>query len=67
MKCFENVLLKYGVQVYRPWTLENCNRMFTRDVGFVIDDKIIVSNVIPNREDKKETYEAIYDQIAINL
>ena len=26
MRCFESVLLKYGVQVYRPWTLENCNR-----------------------------------------
>ena len=24
MRCFESVLLKYGVQVYRPWTLENC-------------------------------------------
>ena len=26
MRCFESVLLKYGVQVYRPWTLENCNQ-----------------------------------------
>ena len=50
MRCFESVLLKYGVQVYRPWTLENCNQVFARDVGFVIDDKIIVSNIIPNRE-----------------
>ena len=37
------------------WTaLENCNQVFARDVGFVIDDKIIVSNIIPNREDEKE-------------
>ena len=34
MRCFESVLLKYGVQVYRPWTLENCNQVFARDVGF---------------------------------
>ena len=27
MRCFESVLLKYGVQVYRPWTLENCNQV----------------------------------------
>ena len=47
MRCFESVLLKYGVQVYRPWTLENCNQVFARDVGFVIDDKIIVPTSSP--------------------
>ncbi|MFZ4455644.1 MAG: dimethylarginine dimethylaminohydrolase family protein [Bacteroidales bacterium] len=66
MSAFENVLLKYGVQVFRPWTLEHCNQVFARDVGFVIDDKIINSNIIPDREDEKEAYEVIYDQIAYN-
>ena len=66
MNAFENVLLKYNVQVFRPWTLENCNQVFARDVGFVIDDKIINSNIIPNREDEKEAYEVIYDQISYN-
>lgn len=66
MSAFEKVLLKYDVQVFRPWTLENCNQVFARDVGFVIDDKIINSNIIPDREDEKEAYEVIYDQIAFN-
>ncbi len=66
MSAFEKVLLKYDVQVFRPWTLENCNQVFARDVGFVIDDKIINSNIIPNREDEKEAYEVIYDQISYN-
>ena len=66
MTAFEKVLLKYDVQVFRPWTLENCNQVFARDVGFVIDDKIINSNIIPDREDEKEAYEVIYDQIAYN-
>jgi len=66
MSGFENILLKYDVQVFRPWTLENCNQVFARDVGFVIDDKIINSNIIPDREDEKEAYEVIYDQIAYN-
>ena len=66
MSAFEKVLLKYNVQVFRPWTLENCNQVFARDVGFVIDDKIINSNIIPDREDEKEAYEVIYDQIAYN-
>lgn len=66
MSAFEKVLLKYDVQVFRPWTLENCNQVFARDVGFVIDDKIINSNIIPDREDEKEAYEVIYDQISFN-
>ena len=63
---FESVLLKYGVQVFRPSALENCNQVFARDVAFVIDDKIINCNIIPDREDEKEAYEVIYDQIAYN-
>jgi N-dimethylarginine dimethylaminohydrolase len=66
MSAFEKVLLKYDVQVFRPWILENCNQVFARDVGFVIDDKIINSNIIPDREDEKEAYEVIYDKIAYN-
>ena len=66
MSSFEKVLLKYHVQVFRPWTLENCNQVFARDVAFVIDDKIINSNKIPDREDEKEAYEVIYDLIPYN-
>jgi N-dimethylarginine dimethylaminohydrolase len=66
MSAFEKVLLKYNVQVFRPWTLENCNQVFARDVAFVIGDKIINSNIIPDREDEKEAYEVIYDQISYN-
>jgi N-dimethylarginine dimethylaminohydrolase len=54
------------VQVFRPWILENCNQDFARDVAFVIEDKIINSNIIPDREDEKEAYEIVYDQIAYN-
>jgi len=66
MTAFEKVLQKYNVQVFRPWILENCNQVFARDVAFVIDDKIINCNIIPDREDEKEAYEIVYDQIAYN-
>lgn len=66
MTAFERVLLKYNVSVYRPWALDNCNQVFARDVGFVIDDKIINSNIIPDRNDEKDAYEVIYDAIAYN-
>lgn len=66
MSAFEKILVKHNVQVFRPWTLDHCNQVFARDVGFVIDDKIINSNIIPDREDEKEAYEVVYDQIAYN-
>lgn len=66
MSAFEKILLKYNVQVYRPWAIDNCNQVFARDVGFVIDDKIINSNIIPDREDEKEAYAVVYDQVAYN-
>ena len=62
MTMFDRVLKKYNVQVFRPWMLDECNQIFARDVGFVINDKIIVSNIIPDREDEKEAYENIYNQ-----
>ncbi len=64
MDAFEKVLHKYDVQVFRPWILDNCNQVFARDVGFVIDDKVINSNIIPDREDEKEAYKIVYDKIA---
>lgn len=66
MNAFEKVLHKYKVQVFRPWVLKNCNQVFARDVAFVIEDKIIVSNIIPDRADEQEAYEVIINSISFN-
>lgn len=63
MGAFEKILKKYDVDVYRPRPVPNCNQVFSRDVGFVIDDKIIVSNIIPDRQEEIDAYEDIYRQI----
>lgn len=63
MNAFEKVLKKYDVDVYRPRPVKDCNQVFSRDVGFVIDDKIIVSNIIPDRQEEIDAYEDIYRQI----
>ena len=63
MDAFEAILLKYGVKVYRPQLVKDCNQVFARDVGFVIDDKIIVANVIPDRQEEIDAYENIYSRI----
>jgi N-dimethylarginine dimethylaminohydrolase len=50
MEAFSAVLKKYNVKVYRPEMIENYNQIFSRDIGFVIDDIFIKSNILPDRE-----------------
>lgn len=64
MDAFDSVLKKHGVQVFRPWTIENCNQVFARDVGMAIDDKFVIANIIPDRADEQEAYERIISSIA---
>jgi len=52
LKEFEEVLEKYSVDIFRPENIEDLNQIFSRDIAFVISDKIILSNVIADR--KKE-------------
>ena len=49
---FNLVLKKYGITTYRPKNIAGINQIFTRDIGFVIDDFFFISNVIHER--KKE-------------
>ncbi len=61
---FREVLEKYGVKVYRPELLEDTNQIFARDLGFVIGDKFVVSNMIPNREHEQDAIGYLLDEIS---
>ncbi|MEO8254138.1 MAG: arginine deiminase family protein [Flavobacterium sp.] len=63
MNAFNQVLEKYDVTVYRPKIIENCNQIFTRDIGFVIDGIFIKSNILPERELELDAIQYIIDQI----
>lgn len=63
MQAFKNVLQKYDVTVYRPENIENYNQIFTRDIGFVIEDIFVKSNILPNRELEIDAIQYIIDQI----
>lgn len=63
MEAFENVLKKYNVTVYRPKLIENYNQIFTRDIGFVIDNIFIKANILPDRERELDAISYILDQI----
>jgi N-dimethylarginine dimethylaminohydrolase len=63
MEAFATVLKKYNVTVYRPEMIENYNQIFTRDIGFVIDDVFVKSNILPDRERELDAIQYIIDQI----
>ena len=58
-KIFDN----YCVQVFRPKLIKDYNQIFTRDIGFVIDDYFIKANILPDREREIEAIQHILDQM----
>lgn len=63
MDAFEAVFKKYGVTVYRPDIIQNYNQIFTRDIGFVIDDVFIKSNILPDRERELDAIQYVIDKM----
>ncbi len=60
---FERVLKKHGVQVYRPKVLNDVNQIFARDIAFVVEDKFIRSNILPNRIEELDAINDVYEQV----
>lgn len=54
MDAFAAVFEKYHVEVFRPEIIENCNQIFSRDIAFVIENKLIKANILPEREKEFE-------------
>ncbi|MDN3492635.1 dimethylarginine dimethylaminohydrolase family protein [Winogradskyella bathintestinalis] len=54
---------KYDVTVYRPKVILDYNQIFSRDIAFVIEDKLIKANILPDREREYEAIQHILDKI----
>jgi N-dimethylarginine dimethylaminohydrolase len=63
MDAVAKVFEKYDVKVYRPNIIKECNQIFTRDIGFVIDDVFIKANILPDREEELNAIQYIIDEI----
>lgn len=63
MEAFYEVFQKYNVQVFRPEIIEDNNQIFTRDIGFVIDDVFIKANILPERERELDAIQFVLNQI----
>jgi len=57
------VLEKYNVKVYRPKVIEDYNQIFTRDIAFVLEDKFIKANILPDRDEEIEAINHVISQI----
>ena len=66
MNQFEQVLLKYKVDIRRPETINNYNQIFSRDIAFVIDDSFIISNIFPDRSNEILAINKVIDLIPKN-
>ena len=58
-----DVLKKYGVTVYRPEIIKDYNQIFSRDIAFVIEDKLIKANILPDREREYEAIQYVLNEI----
>ncbi|MBW3517606.1 dimethylarginine dimethylaminohydrolase family protein [Flavobacterium sp. NKUCC04_CG] len=63
MEAFAAVFEKYDVTVLRPKLISDYNQIFARDIGFVIDDKFVKANILPDRARELEAIQYIIDQI----
>lgn len=63
MEAVRAVFEKYDVKVYRPELVQDLNQIFTRDIAFVIDDRFIKANILPDREEEIEAIQYVIDQI----
>lgn len=63
MEAFAKVLEKHGVKVYRPEIIGNYNQIFSRDIGFVIEDKFIKPRILKDRKEEIKGIQYILEQI----
>lgn len=66
MDAVAKVLEKYDVTVYRPKVIKDYNQIFARDISFVIEDKIIIANILPDRTREIEATEYVWQEVDIS-
>ena len=49
-------LISMMLDVFRPTEISNYNQIFSRDIGFVIDNKFVKSNILPDRAQELKCY-----------
>ncbi|WP_298780730.1 dimethylarginine dimethylaminohydrolase family protein [uncultured Polaribacter sp.] len=66
MEAVAEVFKKYDVEVFRPNIINDYNQIFARDIAFVIEDKFIKANILPDRDQEIEAISHVISQIDPN-
>ena len=66
LDAMRHALESQGVQVLRPELVKDCNQIFARDMGFVIDDYFFLSNILPARANELLAIDKIINQFPID-
>lgn len=63
MEAVAQVFRKYDVKVFRPEVIKDYNQIFSRDIAFVVEDKMIRANILPDRDKEILAIEHVWGQI----
>ena len=63
MEGFHDILTKYGVKVYRPNLIPELNQVFARDIGFAIEDRFIIPEILSNRKEEIQGISYLINQL----
>jgi N-dimethylarginine dimethylaminohydrolase len=63
LEFMQTALKKHGVEVLRPQIVHNCNQIFSRDIAFVVEDCLFISNILPARDKEIDAIQHILEQI----
>jgi N-dimethylarginine dimethylaminohydrolase len=58
-----SILERYDVEVLRPDNIKGLNQIFSRDISFVIDDRLYIANMISDRAEEFEGIQKIMDRV----
>ena len=50
MNALVKVFEKYNIKVFRPVNIKGLNQIFSRDIAFAIEDKLVLPNIIKDRK-----------------
>lgn len=63
IEALNSIFERYDVKVFRPEMIKEYNQIFSRDIGFVIDDTFIKANILPERDRELEAIQYVIGQM----
>jgi len=63
MDALAEIFSKYNIKVFRPQNIKGLNQIFSRDIAFAIEDKLVIPNIIEDRKEEADAIAEVLTQI----